>query len=265
MVLSFVFLAEFGRASVVALRGQGPGRWILLALLGLAGLGGLLAGLPGFSAGSRYALGLVGGLWAAGALYLASKVPVPGSRALQGAALGMAGYALAAGLVVSPAPFFPASPAQRGLFHDSRRLAHPVGARIAGRVDQRLPLVPGRCFPGWGGGPSHPGLGTQPGEGAAAGVFILLVCGWLLTQRLGNEALQVERSNQEHEGEVLQVMMLDKMAGADHLVAVMSGSPWVVPPWQPGNPGGFKRPTRSWTATAGRCPNPSAISWTSRA
>src|SRR5665647_1193408 len=43
MVLSFVFLAEFGRASVVALRGQGPGRWILLAFLGLAGLGGLLA------------------------------------------------------------------------------------------------------------------------------------------------------------------------------------------------------------------------------
>ena len=105
--LSFLFLVEFGRASMIALGRRSPGRWVWLALLGLAGLGALLAGLPGFSASSRYALAMVGGFWAAGALYLASKEPGPGNWALQGAALGLLLYGLFGGLVVKPAPFFP--------------------------------------------------------------------------------------------------------------------------------------------------------------
>ena len=236
MALSFIFLAEFGRASVVTLRGQGPGRWILAAPIGFAVLGGFF-GLPGLSASARYALGLVGGLWAAGALYLASRVPVPGSRALQGAALGMAGYALAAGLVVSPAPFFPASllnadyfmtavglPIQlvRGLLAVwiSVSLWFLAGASLAGTEIRRIQV--------WG---------RNLVRGATAGVIILLVCGWLLTQRLGNEALQAERSNQEYKGEVLQGIMLNKMAEADQLVAVMSGCPWIVPALATGQPG----------------------------
>ena len=46
--LSFLFLLEFGRASMIAMGRRSPGRWVWLALLGLAGLGGLLAGLPRF-------------------------------------------------------------------------------------------------------------------------------------------------------------------------------------------------------------------------
>ena len=104
LVSSFIPLVEFGRASMIAIRGQGPGRWVLAALLGVVCLGGL-AGLPGLFAATRYSLGLVGGFWAAGVLYLASRARSSGHRALLGAALGMAGYALAAGLVVNPAPF----------------------------------------------------------------------------------------------------------------------------------------------------------------
>jgi hypothetical protein len=94
MALSFVFLAEFGRASMIIMGRRSPGRWILAALLGLAVLGGL-SGLPGLSASARYALGLVGGLWAAGALYLAAHRAASGRHALQGAALCLAGYAVA--------------------------------------------------------------------------------------------------------------------------------------------------------------------------
>ena len=104
---SFVCLVEFGRAGTLTLRGRGPGRWILAALLGVS-LGGFFAGLSGFAAVSRYVLGFGGGLWAAGALYFASQAAGPGRRALQGAALGMLGYALT-NLVVTPAPLFPAA------------------------------------------------------------------------------------------------------------------------------------------------------------
>jgi diguanylate cyclase (GGDEF)-like protein/PAS domain S-box-containing protein len=235
--LSFLFLLEFGRASMIAMGRRSPGRWVLLALLGLAGLGGLLAGLPGFSASSRYALALVGGLWAAGALYLASKEPGPGTWALQGAALGLLLYGLMGGLVVKPAPFFPASLINSGSFLAATglpiQLVKGLGAlwisaclclfaqaSLAKEADPRIRVWVRNLL-----------------MGAAAGVIILLVCGWLLTQRLGNEAFQAERSNQEYKGEVLQGVMLDKMAEADHLVAVMSGSPWVFPALATGQPG----------------------------
>jgi len=235
--LSFLFLLEFGRASMIAIGRRSPGRWVWLALLGLAGLGGLLAGLPGFSATSRYALALVGGLWAAGALYLASRAPGPGRWALQGAALGLLLYGLTGGLVVKPAPFFPASllnsdsflaatgwPIQlvKGLWSlwISACLCLFAQASLAKEADPRIRVWVRHLL-----------------IGAAAGLIILLVCGWLLTQRLGNEALQAERSNQEHEGAVPQGIMLDQMTEADHLVAVMSGSPWVVPALTTGQPG----------------------------
>ena len=108
MIMSFFLLMEFGRAGTLTLRGRAPGRWILAAFLGLAFLGGF-AGFSGLCAMSCYTLGLVGGLWAGWVLYLASKITGPGKPALLGAALGMTVYALAAGLVVSPAPFFPAA------------------------------------------------------------------------------------------------------------------------------------------------------------
>ena len=108
LVMSFVCLAEFGRAGTRIICGRGPGRWILAAMVALAGVGGL-AGLAGLFAATRYVLGVVGGLWAAGTLFLAAKTEPSGARPLQIGALGMAGYALATGLVVAPAPFFPAS------------------------------------------------------------------------------------------------------------------------------------------------------------
>ena len=105
LIISFVCLAEFGRHSIVTIRGHGPGRWILALMVGLVALGGL-AGLAGVNAATRYGLGLVGGLGAAWALYYAAKTLPLGTRQLQAAALGMMFYALAAGLVPNPAPFF---------------------------------------------------------------------------------------------------------------------------------------------------------------
>ena len=61
LVMSFVCLAEFGRAGTRIICGRGPGRWILVVMVALAGVGGL-AGFGGLFVATRYALGLIGGI-----------------------------------------------------------------------------------------------------------------------------------------------------------------------------------------------------------
>ena len=108
LIVSFVCLAQFGRASLAALRGHSSGGWVLAVMMGLAASGSL-AGLAGVNATVRYGLGFGGGLWAAWALFYAARTLPLGTRQLQATGLGMALYALAAGLIPNPAPFFPAS------------------------------------------------------------------------------------------------------------------------------------------------------------
>ena len=112
MAISFLFLVEFGRAGLKNLGVRVPGRWVLLPLAILAGLGAL-AGQPGLNAATRYALGLIGGLASAYALLRAARTEAVrerdfSRRSLRIAALAMALYALAAGLVVPKATFPPA-------------------------------------------------------------------------------------------------------------------------------------------------------------
>ena len=107
--VSFVFLLEFGREGTFRLKGRGLGRWIHLPLLLVACLGSL-AGWDGLSAGSRYAFGVVGALWTARALFVASRSEnQAASRALRSAGAAMLLYAVAVGLRVPAASFFPAS------------------------------------------------------------------------------------------------------------------------------------------------------------
>ena len=108
MALSFVFLCEFGRRTLGKLQRKQPGRWIYALLLALAG-SGAVDGFASLQATTRYALALTGGLWAAWALYQMDKQDERSRGRLAVAAIGMAAYAIAAGAMVPPAPFFPAS------------------------------------------------------------------------------------------------------------------------------------------------------------
>ena len=108
MALSFVFLCEFGRKTLDKLQRKVPGRWIYLPLLALAA-SGTLGGTASLHATMRYALALTGGLWAAWALVQMDKKDERSGGLLAVAAIGMAGYAVAAGAIVARASFFPAS------------------------------------------------------------------------------------------------------------------------------------------------------------
>jgi hypothetical protein len=117
--VSFVFLAEFGRRGISGLKGKGPGRWIYIPLMAMTAAGGM-AGLDGIQAYARYSFGLVGGLLASRALFLASKErdTREGDWLASGAAF-MGLYALAAGVVVPYAALPPASVLNTTLFFNT--------------------------------------------------------------------------------------------------------------------------------------------------
>ena len=185
LVASLSALVEFGRASLIAIRGRGPGRWVLGALLGVALLGAP-AGFPGLGAASRYALGLVGGLWAAGIFYWASKDDAPGDRALLGAAVAMGVFGLTMGLVTDPAPFLPASilntETVRQLLGMPMQLVRglaAVGICVCLALFARASLLSeemDRRVRQWE---------VNLLRGAGAGLVILVVVGWFFTQYLG--------------------------------------------------------------------------------
>jgi hypothetical protein len=109
MTASFLCLVEFGRLSLMRLRGRGPGRWLLAVLALGAGLGAL-SGWSGLNATTRYFLGLVGGLGAGWALCAEARQADLKCRPwLVASGAGFILYGLATGLIVPQAAFFPAS------------------------------------------------------------------------------------------------------------------------------------------------------------
>ena len=107
---SFVALLEFGRRGVVQPGRQGLSGFVYLPLALLASLGALSGDLAGLNATCRYALALPGGLMAAFAVWRASHSIGQGERpGLRLVWQSILVTALAVGLIVPKAAFFPAS------------------------------------------------------------------------------------------------------------------------------------------------------------
>jgi PAS domain S-box-containing protein len=224
LAISFVLLAEFGRASLARMGSWVAGRWILAIMVGLSALGGF-AGVTGLFATTRYVLGFGGGCWAAGAFYLAGRSVPLGSRQLKAAALGMLGYALATGLVPNPAPFFPAAwlnidsflqvtgfPIQlcRGV------LAVWIFVSLSFLAQAYLNIKRERQFRSWFRYLLHTTL---------TGLAILWIGGWFLTQYFGQVAERNMRDDFDHNVKVVRQVIDEKMTETDHLVSFMIESP----------------------------------------
>lgn len=117
LVLSFTFLVGFGRAALTGTgRRAATRRWIMVVLAGLCLLGGL-AGWAGLQAAARYALAFPGAVAGAWLLWTAARrKDTPAGLWLRLAAVSLALYAVAAGLIVSYAGFPPACWVNRELF-----------------------------------------------------------------------------------------------------------------------------------------------------
>ena len=191
-------------------------------------------GCPGFMLLPAMVLGLVGGLWAAWALFFAARTFTLGSRQLQTAALGLAGYALAAGLVPNPAPFFPAS----WLNYDSFLAFTGVPIQLirgllAVWVSACLCLFAQACLEAERDHHLRAWF-RKLIRGAMAGVTLLVIGGWCLTQYCGDVATRTKWDDYEQVVEALRQSMTDKMREAERLVTLMSA--WPAIPSRLGEP-----------------------------
>lgn len=219
IALSFTFLLEFGRAGWCELKGKGPGRWIFVPLMTSVICGGLFGGIAGMLAFSRYALGFVGSLWTAMTLYEAAKVKSENSIFLKVMAVAMAIYAIAAGLIVLPSPFFPASVINQVNFQHWTgipihvfRAVLPVATAMAiwgyyRRSRREVELV----------------LGREPDRAYAISLTLLLlaviVIGWFAVDQVGDE---VDRNYRK--GLLEKVELCATAIGPEHL-RPLSGTP----------------------------------------
>ncbi|MEW6220989.1 MAG: PAS domain S-box protein, partial [Thermodesulfobacteriota bacterium] len=195
-------------------------------LAGLASLG-IVAGASGLVATSRYALGLPAGLLAAGALWRHSRqlppAEAPGAVATAAAALLL--DTLAAGVVVPPADFFPASVVSQTSF--AGVLGFPVQLlragltvlismavwRHAGR--RRLALIPELT--------ARPRIRYD--LFCALGLAVTLAGGWLITQACGQQRGQEARQRREAGLALAGRTLTAAMANAEQLVRTLADSP----------------------------------------
>lgn len=185
VIASFLTLTEFGRRAVFGLRGKGPGRWIFVPLLALALVGGV-AGLSGLEAASRYTIGLVGGLWAAYALFMASRgLAMPPRRWLLAGSISLGLYAISTGIIPPFASFFPASLINNDTFLEA--LGFPV--ELARGVFAALAALSIWAYSQVSRGEAY--ITENRDKHIFLPVIILffiVATGWVITQFAGNQA-----------------------------------------------------------------------------
>jgi diguanylate cyclase (GGDEF)-like protein/PAS domain S-box-containing protein len=228
LAVSFLFLAEFGRLSLIRQRGRGPGPWVL-GILVLVSCLGVLWGWSGLNATTRYALGLVGSLWAGWAFWSEGRQAAARGRPwLIIGGVGFMLYGLATGVVVSRVGFFPAAVVNYGTFTGFTGLpiqlvqgvlALGIAAMTAAYFQTSRPSGYERCHR----------YRARYMAGVGAGLAVILVAGWVFTQFLGNLAWQQVRTESLSQNKLAVQRLTFEVEQSEEAVRTMSGSPWIGP------------------------------------
>jgi PAS domain S-box-containing protein len=179
---------------------------------------------------------LVGGLWAARALFFAAKTLPLGTRQLQTAALGMALYALAAGLVPNPAPFFPASWLNYEAFLDFTGVPiQLIRGLLAVWVSVSLCLLARACLE------VEKDLHQRAWfrnlmRGVTTSLTLLVIGGWFITQHFGDIATREKRDDYEQVVELVSQTMREKVSELERFVTLISEWPATLPALVSGTP-----------------------------
>ena len=104
LLVSYLMLLEFSRQGARSEKKVFE-KWLYLPLL-VASLSGLIYGMPGFNATIRYSLGFTGGIFATFTLWKKTGLGIPWVRL---SSVFMGGYAIAAGIIVPNAGFWPST------------------------------------------------------------------------------------------------------------------------------------------------------------
>jgi PAS domain S-box-containing protein len=198
MALSFAFLFEFSRVGWKRQMGKGPGWWIYIPLSIIA-ISGLLAGQSGLNGTIRYSFGLVGGLWAALVLLRTSKSEKDAHLYFIYAAVFMALYAFAAGAIVPPSTFFPASVFNQTVFQSiigvPIQLVRGILALfLTSAIWQSLQKTRQSVYL-----KADPNNRTFFGLQFTLSLAIVVLAGWLVVDYFGNnesEHIRIDLSNQ---------------------------------------------------------------------
>ncbi|MCX5892527.1 MAG: PAS domain S-box protein [Deltaproteobacteria bacterium] len=227
LAASFLFLAEFGRLGLVRQRGRGPGRWIL-GILALLGCLGALSDWNSLGATTRYALGLVSGLAAGLALISEGRQDSPGRTWLSAAGATFILYALATGLVVPPAAFFPASALNFQTFTNLTGLpvALPRAFLAVAIIVMSLAYLRATWPEDF---PESRRHRTNFLYGTGAALLVILAAGWILTQSLGNSAQEQIQKDTISRGKLIIQRLTFELEAAEAAARTMSGSPSLGP------------------------------------
>jgi diguanylate cyclase (GGDEF)-like protein len=231
MTASFVLLMEFARLSAIRFGLKLPGRWMYLPLLAIVAVGWGWSGLGTAVALARYIFGFFGAMAAAWIFVEHGKrFSGPAKRLATLTAVGFAIYAVAAGIIVPAAPFWPASAINHGWFTE-----------LTGMPIQLLrgTLACALAFSLWAiwGQLLVAEVSSERYTAYLRGQFIwtmivmsaILVLGWTLTEFLGG----IYRENVQQEARGDTDLLASRLAGetstVDGMVRALAGSPSILP------------------------------------
>ncbi|MCL5292609.1 MAG: PAS domain S-box protein [Actinobacteria bacterium] len=184
IVVAYLFLAEFGRTGLNRFRGKGPGRWVFIPLLILAGSGWLAAGWPGVNAASRL-LGVVGGLWAALALLLVARnMDQFARRWLMAGGVAIGFYGIITG-IVPQVLFFPASLVQVDSLLQALGLLIQLLLCLLAIVFATAIWIYSQALQSADAGLPEHDVASKPAISAVLMILAILLLGWVMTESVG--------------------------------------------------------------------------------
>ena len=231
MTTSFVLLMEFARREAIRLGWRLPGPWLYIPLLSIIAIAGVVGDTNTAGATARYVVGFVASLATACVFArLATEFTGFTRRLAMCSAAGFAVYALAAGLVVPPAPFWPAA-----LFN-SEWFDRTVGIPI--QLVRGL-LACWLAFSMWAIWGQHVVSEVASARYAQfhrrqfgwtlATMVVILVTGWTLTEFLGGIYKQNLQLESRSDIDLLSSRLTGETAMIEGMVKALAGSPSVLP------------------------------------
>jgi len=231
MIGSFVLLMEFARLSTIQFGSKLPGRWIYLPLLGIVAAGWGIGGLTTAGALARYIFGFFGATATA-------LIFVEHARRFSGAArrlaiftaVGFAVYAIAAGVIVPAAPFWPASVLNDGWFAQATRMPiQLLRGTLACALAFSVWVIWGQLLVAEVSSERYTAYLRRQSIWIVIVMAAILVLGWTLTEFLGG----IYRQNVEREAQGDIGLLASRLAGetstVDGMVKALAGSPSMAP------------------------------------
>ena len=235
MTVSFVLLLDFARLEAIRLGVNLPGRWIYVPLVMLVALTGVTGGVTAANIAARYAIALPGALGAGLVLAWGARTLPAGARyAGISASLGFLLYAIAAGVIVPTAPFWPASIVNHGWF------VSQVGAPIqlfrgllACWIAFSIWAVWVQQLAGQLRSARYTAFVRQQFIWTLVAMGTILVSGWTLTEFLGGIYRRDVQEESRRDIDLLASRLTADTATVDAMVKALAGFP-SIQPWLTG-------------------------------